>query len=72
MTAVARRIGIPRSIVTVLEGESLFNSATALVAYRMAIAATLTESLSDSGPQPQRAQQVCASRDVASLSSITL
>lgn len=31
-TAVARRIGLPRRIVTVLEGESLLNDATALVA----------------------------------------
>src|SRR6266542_3396075 len=32
-TAVARRTGLPRRIVTVLEGESLLNDATALVAY---------------------------------------
>ncbi|MFF2083431.1 Na+/H+ antiporter [Nocardia sp. NPDC058176] len=38
-TAVARRTGMPRSIVTVLEDESLFNDATALVALRSAIAA---------------------------------
>ncbi len=38
-TAVARRIGLPRRIVTVLEGESLLNDATALVALRTAIAA---------------------------------
>jgi len=38
-TAVARRVGMPRRIVTVLEGESLFNDATALVALRTAIAA---------------------------------
>ncbi len=37
-TAVARRIGMPRRIVTLLEGESLFNDATALVALRTAIA----------------------------------
>jgi monovalent cation/hydrogen antiporter len=36
-TAIARRIGIPRRIVTVLEGESLLNDATALVALRTAI-----------------------------------
>ncbi len=36
-TAVARRIGLPRRIVTVLEGESLFNDATALVTVRAAI-----------------------------------
>lgn len=38
-TAVARRVGMPRRIVTVLEGESLFNDATALVVLRTAIAA---------------------------------
>ncbi|MEO3936068.1 Na+/H+ antiporter [Dermatophilaceae bacterium Soc4.6] len=36
-TAVARRIGLPRRIVTILEGESLFNDATALVTVRAAI-----------------------------------
>ncbi|MBJ8345431.1 Na+/H+ antiporter [Antrihabitans sp. YC2-6] len=38
-TAVARKVGMPRRIVTILEGESLFNDATALVALRTAIAA---------------------------------
>ena len=37
-TAVARRIGLPRRIVTILEGESLLNDAMALVALRTAIA----------------------------------
>ena len=37
-TAIARRIGLPRRIVTILEGESLLNDATALVALRTAIA----------------------------------
>ncbi|WP_280261148.1 Na+/H+ antiporter [Nocardia abscessus] len=40
-TAVARRIGLPRRIVTILEDESLFNDATALVALRTALAATM-------------------------------
>jgi Na+/H+ antiporter len=39
-TAVARRIGMPRKIVTILEGESLLNDATALVVLRTAIAAS--------------------------------
>jgi Na+/H+ antiporter len=39
-TAVARRIGLPRRIVTILEGESLLNDATALVALRTAIGAS--------------------------------
>ncbi|MGA8995980.1 MAG: Na+/H+ antiporter [Nocardioidaceae bacterium] len=38
-SAIARRIGIPRRIVTVLEGESLLNDATALVAFRTATGA---------------------------------
>ncbi|GEP38614.1 Na+/H+ antiporter [Nocardioides psychrotolerans] len=38
-TAIARRIGLPRRIVTILEGESLLNDATALVSLRTAIAA---------------------------------
>jgi CPA1 family monovalent cation:H+ antiporter len=38
-TAVARRVGMPRRIVRILEGESLVNDAAALVALRMALAA---------------------------------
>jgi NhaP-type Na+/H+ or K+/H+ antiporter len=38
-TAVARHIGLPRRIITILEGESLFNDATALVSLRTAILA---------------------------------
>ena len=38
-TAIGRRIGLPRRIVTILEGESLLNDATALVSLRTAIAA---------------------------------
>lgn len=37
-TAIGRRIGLPRRIVTVLEGESLLNDATALVTLRTALA----------------------------------
>src|SRR5258706_57327 len=33
-TAIAERLNVPRRIVTILEGESLVNDATALVAYR--------------------------------------
>ncbi len=38
-TAVARRIGLPRRVTTILEGESLLNDATALVTLRTALAA---------------------------------
>jgi monovalent cation/hydrogen antiporter len=43
-TSIARRLGVPRRLVTVLEGESLVNDATALVAYRLAVAAVVTGS----------------------------
>ncbi len=39
-TAIGRRIGLPRRVVTILEGESLLNDATALVALGTAVAAT--------------------------------
>lgn len=39
--AVGRRLGLPRRTLTILIGESLFNDATALTAYRVAIAAAL-------------------------------
>jgi CPA1 family monovalent cation:H+ antiporter len=38
-TTVARRVGMPRRIVAILEGESMVNDATALVALNTAIAA---------------------------------
>ncbi len=37
--AVAKRVGLPRRLVTVLEGESLFNDATSLVTLKVSIAA---------------------------------
>ena len=45
-TAVAQRLGLPRRVVTILEGESLLNDATALVAYRLAVAAVVTGTFS--------------------------
>jgi NhaP-type Na+/H+ or K+/H+ antiporter len=41
-TAVAKRLGVPRRIVTILEGESLVNDATGIVAYRVAVAAVVS------------------------------
>src|SRR5205085_10898768 len=37
-TAIASRLGLPRQIVTILEGESLLNDATALTIYSIALA----------------------------------
>ncbi|HUA68447.1 MAG TPA: Na+/H+ antiporter [Candidatus Saccharimonadales bacterium] len=45
-TAIAERLKIPRRIITILEGESLVNDATALVAFRFAVAAVATGSFS--------------------------
>ena len=45
-TTIARRLGAPRRIVSVIEGESLVNDATALVAYRVAAAAAIGGSFS--------------------------
>ncbi len=41
-TAVARRLRLPHRLVTILEGEGMFNDATALVAYKVAIVAAVT------------------------------
>ena len=48
-TAIAGRIGLPRRVVTVLEGESLVNDATALVLYRTAVVAAVTGAFSLAG-----------------------
>jgi Na+/H+ antiporter len=46
VAAVTRRLGIHRAILTVLEGEGLVNDATALVAYRMSVAAVVAGAFS--------------------------
>jgi Na+/H+ antiporter len=45
-TSIAQRLPIPRRLLTIIEGESLINDATALVAYRFAIAALLVGTFS--------------------------
>src|SRR5215217_1089917 len=45
-TAIARRLGVPRRIVNTIEGESLLNDGTALVAYNVARTAVITGSFS--------------------------
>jgi Na+/H+ antiporter len=40
-TAIAARLAVPRRIVTILEGESLLNDATALTIYSIAVAAAV-------------------------------
>ncbi len=48
-TAVARRLRLPHRMVTILEGEGMFNDATALVAFKVALAAVVTGNVS--GPE---------------------
>src|SRR5919198_1432522 len=43
---IMRRLGAPRRMVSGIEGEGLFNDATALVAYRVAVAAVVAGSFS--------------------------
>ncbi len=44
--AIAQRLGLPRRLIALVEGESLVNDGTALVAYRFAVAAVVTGSFS--------------------------
>jgi CPA1 family monovalent cation:H+ antiporter len=46
-TTIARRLGVPRKLVTIVEGESLANDGTGLVLYRVAVAAVVTGSFSE-------------------------
>jgi CPA1 family monovalent cation:H+ antiporter len=52
-TSIGRRLGVPRRLITVIEGESLVNDASALVFYRTAVVATVagTFSLWEAGAQ---------------------
>ncbi|MBN3846945.1 Na+/H+ antiporter [Paraburkholderia sp. Ac-20342] len=44
--AIARRVPIPRKMMTILEGEALFNDASSLVAFRFAVVAAVTGAFS--------------------------
>src|ERR671916_746743 len=45
-TAVLRQVGLPQRLMVILEGESLFNDATALLVFRMAVGAAAAGSFS--------------------------
>lgn len=45
-TSIAQRLGAPRRVVTIVEGESLINDGTALVIYRFAVIAVVSGSFS--------------------------
>jgi CPA1 family monovalent cation:H+ antiporter len=46
VTSITRRLGVPRVVVTILDGEGLLNDATAFVAYRMAVAGVVAGTFS--------------------------
>jgi monovalent cation/hydrogen antiporter len=45
-TAIMRRLGVPRRMVSIVEGESLVNDGTALVLYRVAVTAAVAGTFS--------------------------
>jgi monovalent cation/hydrogen antiporter len=45
-TSIAQRLGLPRRLIALIEGESLVNDGTALVAYRVAVVAVVSGSFS--------------------------
>ena len=65
-SAIAARVGAPRRYVTIVEGEALVNDATALVAYKFAVAAVVSGSFSlADGERALRAQRGRRHRDRA-------
>ncbi|MET9482386.1 Na+/H+ antiporter, partial [Streptomyces sp. SID3212] len=48
-TAIARKLGLPSRITTILQGESLVNDATAITAFKVALAAAVGEGASWGG-----------------------
>jgi monovalent cation/hydrogen antiporter len=64
-TASTKGLNVPKRIITILEGESLVNDATGLIAYRYAIAAVATGAFSVGGEL--QVSICCRRRDLARL-----
>jgi CPA1 family monovalent cation:H+ antiporter len=60
-TAILRRLRPPHRIVVILEGESLLNDATALLIYRLAVAAVVTGGFTPSHILPTFVVVLCGS-----------
>ena len=54
-TAVLKQLRPPHRLLVILEGESLFNDASALLIYRLAVGATLAGALSPAERHPDAA-----------------
>ena len=63
-TAISKRLGVPRRLVVIVEGESLVNDATALVALRVAVVAAVSGTFSSGTP----VSTSCSSSPAASSS----
>ena len=66
-TAIARRLGLPRKVVDVLEGESLVNDASGLLALQLATARVLTGHSLGLGARMERLAYLIASGIVIGL-----
>ena len=69
-TAVLKQLRPPHRLLVILEGESLFNDASALLIYRLAVGAALAGTLSPAGALPMllrrhRGQRGARARAVA-------
>ena len=69
-TAVLRQVRLPHRMVTILEGESLLNDASALLIYRLAVGAVAAGSLSFADVAPTFALVVIGSIAVGPLLAI--
>lgn len=67
-TAVAGSLGLPRRMISILEGEGLFNDVTAIVLYHVAVAAALSGNFS----APHAALEFVLSAVVAILVGLVL
>ena len=56
-TAVLKQLRPPHRLLVILEGESLFNDASALLVYRLAVGATLAGALSPASAHPDAARR---------------
>ena len=70
--AIVRRLGLPRRLVVILEGEGLANDATALILYRFAVAAVSTGLFSLGRPPARSCSSLSAKSLTASASAGSL
>ena len=70
-SAIAERLGLPTRLVSLIEGESLVNDGTALVAYRFAVAAVVTGTLLAAATRAGTSSGSCSAGSASASSSAT-